>query len=137
MDWEFLGSRLLVLMAAVTASGGELVENSHYWELLDVSGCITRVDTGALCDLATFPSSPPTIQDVNYCCSNPLSFQEFGFCDEGNHFNVPVCHSYSSVLKGEFETLDSNIGNTSLIKPRQPYSQQPFDLPEQVFILFT
>ena len=92
------------MMLLVSASGRGVVENSQYWRQANFSTCITGLDTGATCDLTTFPSSPSNIiRDVNYCCNNPLSFQEFGVCGpEGQQYNVPVCHTYTSALNGQF-----------------------------------
>ena len=89
-------------MTIAGVSGGE-VESSRK-EMINFSSCITRVDTGDLCSLDTFPAPPATVKDVNYCCNSPLSFQEFGFCADGNQYNVPVCHTYTSVLKGGLKT---------------------------------
>ena len=97
---------MLVVMTLLilTASASKLVENSQYGKKVNISSCLTGLDTGATCDLATFPSSPSNIiRDVNYCCNSPLSFQEFGVCGaHGQQYNVPVCHSYSSALNGQF-----------------------------------
>ena len=82
---------------------------------------VTRVDTGALCSLATFPSSPSTIQDIGYCCSSSLSFLEFGFCEDGNHYNVPVCHTYSSVLKGGLNTSGSQTYFGSILPSKKSH----------------
>ena len=97
---------LVVMMSLVilTASATKLVGNSRYGKKVNISSCLTGLDTGATCDLATFPSSPSNIiRDVNYCCNNPLSFQEFGVCGaEGKQYNVPVCHTFTSALNGQF-----------------------------------
>ena len=107
-------------MVIVTASGEE-VENSQYWKMVNISSCVTRVDTGGLCDLATFPSPPSDIKDLNFCCNSPLSFQEFGFCPDGNQYNVPVCHTHTSVIKGGLKTKDK-------VDIRQSVSQTVWEL---------
>ena len=74
--------------------------------VVNISSCITGLDTGATCDLATFPTSQAgVVRDVNYCCSLPLSFQEFGVCGETGgtgrtRYNVPVCHTYNRAING-------------------------------------
>ena len=116
-----LWRNILVLLVTVPASGRGVVENSLYWRQVNFSSCVTGLDTGVTCDLATFPSSPANIiKDVNYCCNNPLTFQEFGVCGAARqHFNVPVCHSYSSALTGRpdrFRKIDLQCAdNSSLV----------------------
>ena len=110
-----------MLLLTVPASGRGLVENSLYWRQVNFSSCVTGLDTGVTCDLTTFPSSPANIiRDVNYCCNNPLTFQEFGVCGaEGEQYNVPVCHTYSSALVGRpdrFRKIDLQCDdNSSLV----------------------
>ena len=102
---------MLVVMTLViiTASARKLVDNSQHGQNINISSCKTGLDTGATCDLGTFPTSQANlVRDVKYCCSLPLSFQEFGLCGEPGgtrrtRFNVPVCHSYSRALSGELK----------------------------------
>ena len=101
---------LVVMMSLVilTASARKLVGNSRYGKKVNISSCLTGLDTGATCDLATFPTSQVSlVREVNYCCSLPLTFQEFGLCAETGRtgrtrYNVPVCHTYSRALKGGY-----------------------------------
>ena len=98
---------MLVLMLTASGRGvDEAAGQTHHWRQVNFSSCITGLDTGATCDLATFPSSPANIiRDVKYCCNNPLSFQEWGVCGVcgggGDQYNVPVCHSITSALNGQ------------------------------------
>ena len=87
---------VLITMAIFTASG-------EHGKKVNYSSCVTGLDTGVTCDLATFPSSRAKMiqEQDNYCCSLPLAFQEFGVCTENEdsdsgrrgrtRYNVPVC----------------------------------------------
>ena len=99
-------------MVIITASCGELVKNPQLGKKVNFASCVTGLDTGATCDLATFPSSPADMmKEATYCCGLPLTFQEFGVCTERDdsssertgktRYNVPVCHSYSRALNGK------------------------------------
>ena len=99
-------------MVIITVSCGELVKNPQLGKKVNFASCVTGLDTGATCDLATFPSSPADMmKEATYCCGLPLTFQEFGVCTERDdsssertgktRYNVPVCHSYSRALNGK------------------------------------
>ena len=97
----------LVFIATVLASGPRREKNYHYWRTVNITSCITGVDLDSTCDIEDFPSSPSNIiQDVNYCCQQQKSFHDYGFCEAGeeeagkHQYNVPVCHSLTSMLKG-------------------------------------
>ena len=100
-------------MVIFTLSCGELVKNPDYGKKVNFASCVTGLDTGATCDLATFPASPANMmKEATYCCGLPLAFQEFGVCtterDDSSsattgktRYNVPVCHSYRRAVNGK------------------------------------
>ena len=108
-------------MAIFTASG-------EHGKKVNYSSCVTGLDTGVTCDLATFPSSRAKMiqEQDNYCCSLPLAFQEFGVCTENEdsdsgrrgrtRYNVPVCHSYNLAINGKTSVLHSHwSGNLDIL----------------------
>ena len=108
--------------------------------VVNISSCITGLDTGATCDLATFPSSPANIiRDVKYCCNNPLSFQEWGVCGVcgggGDQYNVPVCHSVTSALNGQSRgnLLLSQFLVTSSCRRSRQVQENRSSVPRQLF----
>ena len=116
---------LVMTLFIFTASASTLLDNSRYGKNINISSCLTGLDTGATCDLETFPTSQANLtRDVNYCCSLPLSFQEFGVCGETgetsrSRYNVPVCHSYTKALSGELKLLRNNDGLSLSVQETQ------------------
>ena len=107
---------VMISLVIFTGSATKLVENSQYGRKVNISSCVTGLDKGATCDLATFPTSQAIlVGEVNYCCSLPLTFQEFGVCGETGatgrtRYNVPVCHTYSRALNGGVTLSRHNYG---------------------------